>query len=42
MLDAASPGWPLAAEADTIPLDWAKTVPAFDTCKTVKMPSAER
>jgi hypothetical protein len=41
VLDAASPGWTLAAEADTIPLDWAKAVPAFDTCKSVKMPSAE-
>jgi hypothetical protein len=28
-------------EADTIPLDWAKAVPAFDTCKSTKMPAAE-
>ena len=41
VLDAASPGWALAAEAEAIPLDWAKAVPAFDTCKTMKMPSAE-
>ena len=41
LLDAASPGWALAAEADAIPLDWAKAVPAFDTCKSVKMPAAE-
>ena len=34
VLDAASPGWARAAEADAIPLDWAKTVPAFDTCKS--------
>ena len=41
VLDAASPGWPLAAEADAVPLEWAKAVPAFDTCKSTKMPSAE-
>ncbi len=41
LLDAASPGWALAAEADRIPLDWATAVPAFDTCKTMKMPAAE-
>ena len=41
LLDAASPGWALAAEADEVPLDWAKAVPAFDTCKSTKMPSGE-
>ena len=41
LLDAASPGWALAPEAEAIPLDWAKGVPAFDTCKTMKMPTAE-
>ena len=41
VLDAASPGWVLAAEADAVPLDWSKAVPAFDTCKSVKMPAAE-
>jgi len=41
VLDAGSPGWDLAAEAEAVPLDWAKAVPAFDTCKSMKMPSAE-
>ena len=41
LLDAASPGWELAAEAEAVPLDWAKGVPAFDTCKSTKMPAAE-
>jgi hypothetical protein len=41
LLDAAAPGWALADQANAIPLDWAKGVPAFDTCKTIKMPAAE-
>jgi hypothetical protein len=41
VLDAGAPGWAHAAAADSIPLDWAKAVPAFDTCKSVKMPAAE-
>jgi hypothetical protein len=41
VLDAGAPGWTLAAEAETVPLDWARAVPAFDTCKSTKMPSAE-
>ena len=40
VLDAASSGWPDAAEADAIPLDWARNVPAYDTCKPEKMPAA--
>jgi hypothetical protein len=40
VLDAASHGWAEAAEADTIPLDWSKTVPAYDVCKPAKMPAA--
>jgi len=41
VLDAGAPGWTRATEADAIPLDWAKKIPAFDTCKSTKMPSAE-
>ncbi|HVO49972.1 MAG TPA: hypothetical protein VMV60_03180 [Thermoanaerobaculia bacterium] len=41
VLDAASPDWAHAAEYDSIPIAWAKGVPAFDTCKSTKMPSAE-
>ncbi len=41
VLDAGEPGWALAAEAEAVPLDWAKTVPAFDTCKSTKMPAAQ-
>jgi hypothetical protein len=41
VLDAGSPGWNLAVEAEAVPLDWAKAVPAFDTCKSTKMPAAE-
>jgi hypothetical protein len=41
VVDAGSPGWALAAEAEAVPLDWAKTAPAFDTCKSTKMPTAE-
>ena len=41
LLDAASPGWALAGEADAVSLDWSKAVPAFDTCKSTKMPSGE-
>lgn len=41
VLDAASPGWAQASEADAIPVDWAKGVPAFDTCKSMKMPSGD-
>ena len=41
VLDAGAPGWALAAEAEAVPLDWAKAVPAFDTCKSTKMPAAE-
>jgi hypothetical protein len=41
VLDAGAPGWALAAEAEAVPLDWARSVPAFDTCKATKMPSAE-
>jgi hypothetical protein len=41
VLDAGAPGSTLAAEAEAVPLDWAKGVPAFDTCKSTKMPSAE-
>ena len=41
VLDAASPGWAGAAEADAIPLEWAKSVPAYDICKPVKMPAAD-
>ena len=41
VLDAAAPGSTLAAEAEAVPLDWARAVPAFDTCKSVKMPAAE-
>ncbi|HQQ75972.1 MAG TPA: hypothetical protein PLB01_01335 [Thermoanaerobaculia bacterium] len=40
VLDAASPGWALAADVSAIPIDWAKGVPGFDTCKTMKMPAA--
>jgi hypothetical protein len=41
VLDAGAPGSTLAAEAEVVPLDWAKAVPAFDTCKSTKMPAAE-
>ena len=41
LLDAAAPGWALAEQANAIPLDWAKGVPGFDACKTMKMPPAE-
>ena len=40
VLDAASPGWDRAAEADAISFDWAKSVPAFDVCKLMRMPLA--
>jgi len=40
LLDAASPDWPLAAEAAAVPLDWASGVTSFDTCKTLTMPPA--
>ncbi len=40
MLDAASAGWALASDVNAVPIDWAKGVPGFDTCKTMKMPSA--
>ena len=41
MLDGASPGGALAADVNAIPLDWANSVPGFDTCNTKKMPPAE-
>ncbi|HYN42270.1 MAG TPA: hypothetical protein VE129_10865 [Thermoanaerobaculia bacterium] len=41
VLDAGAPGGALAAEAEVVPLDWANSVPAFDTCKSTEMPAAE-